>query len=226
MIKIVLVEDDEVLRKGLADYLRLSGMAVSDVASGLALYQRLSAERFDVAILDVNLPDASGFDLAKDLRAKDGMGIIILTARTTRDDRLRAYEDGADIFLSKPVDGRELALAVTNLAERVRQAATTETQNWQLLSQPSRLVGPGERQIELTSRELLLIELLAEAEGEVVNRAQLEHILGFDDKETISRGLDAMTRRLRSKARLAGLELPVQVIRSVGLRVTHPLRKA
>lgn len=230
MIKVVLVEDDEVLRKGLAEYLRLSDIAVSEVATGIELYRALRTDRFDVAVLDVNLPDTTGFDLARDLRSDGSMGIIMLTARTARSDRLQAYEVGADIFLSKPADGAELVLAIRNLAARVggqqpTPIAGAHEETWQLRSQQGRLVDPQSRFIGLTTREVLFLELLADAGGELVNRGELERILGYTARETVSRGLDALVRRLRAKAKAAGMDLPVQTIRSVGLRVTKPLTK-
>ncbi|WP_163484600.1 response regulator transcription factor, partial [Escherichia coli] len=88
---------------------------VTEAASGIALYKALRQESYDIAVLDVNLPDISGFELARDLAPQAEMGIIMLTARTGRDDRVRGYADGADLYLTKPVDSEELALAIVNL---------------------------------------------------------------------------------------------------------------
>src|ERR1700742_2168908 len=89
--RVVLVEDDHDLRQGLSDYLRLSGITVVDVASAAAFYKALRREDFDIAILDINLPDISGFELTRDLATEGRMGVIILTARTGRDDKIQGY---------------------------------------------------------------------------------------------------------------------------------------
>jgi two-component system torCAD operon response regulator TorR len=231
-IRVILVEDDNVLRQGLTDYLRLSGFAVTDVSSGLALYKTLRSEAFDVAILDVNLPDTSGFELARDLRTEQALGIIILTARSGRQDRLQAYEEGADIFLTKPTDGAELALATRNLAARVRQQrapveppSPAGEEPWQLQLRQRRLVNPDGGGIALTPREGVLLEMLADAGGAVVSRARIEEVLGYGDKLPNSRGLDAMLQRLRMKAQASGIELPIQIVHAIGLRCISPLRK-
>ena len=110
------------MRAGLADYLRLSGSIVTEASSGIAFYKAMRADRFDVAILDVNLPDTSGFELARDAAEDGQMGVVILTARAGRDDRVKGYGVGADLYLTKPVDGEELLLAVRNLTRRARKA--------------------------------------------------------------------------------------------------------
>ncbi len=123
-ISVVLVEDDHDLRHGIADYLRLQAIDVTDVASGIGFYTALNHNDFDEAILDVNLPDVSGFELARAASSGKRMGVIMLTARANREDRINGYEHGADLYLTKPVDGEELALAIGNLARRIRAIAT------------------------------------------------------------------------------------------------------
>jgi two-component system torCAD operon response regulator TorR len=122
-VRVVLVEDDHDLRQSIADYLHLRAFDVTDVDSAFGFYRALAEKEFDIAILDVNLPDASGFDLARRISSGDRLGVIILTARTTRDDRIKGYEEGADLYLTKPVDGEELALAIGNLARRLQRVA-------------------------------------------------------------------------------------------------------
>ena len=121
MQRVILVEDNDDLRRGLAEYLSLCNFVVDEAATAAAFYQSLRAHSYDVVILDVNLPDASGFDLARFMAAQRDTGVIVLTARGARQDRVRGYETGADIYLTKPVDSEELALAAWNLGNRVRR---------------------------------------------------------------------------------------------------------
>lgn len=121
---VILVEDNGILRQSLADYLRLCNMDVTEAASGTEFHALLPRARYDIAVLDVNLPDTSGFDLAASLSASNDMGIIMLTARARRDDRIEGYQRGADLYFTKPVDSEELAVAITNLARRARRVGT------------------------------------------------------------------------------------------------------
>lgn len=117
---VLLVEDDDELREALAETLRLNGMTVSEAESGAAFRDALRAGDVEVAIIDVNLPDISGFMLARDLAAAPRRPGIIMLTLAARHDRVRGYAEGADLYMTKPVDGEELVLAVGNMARRLR----------------------------------------------------------------------------------------------------------
>jgi len=240
-VRVILIEDDHDLRQGIADYLRLQAIEVTDVASGAGFYTTLMDGDFDVAILDVNLPDVSGFELARVISSTKPMGVIMLTARTGREDRIKGYEQGADLYLTKPVDGEELALAIANLARRVRSTASsakataddkdhalaqaTEHQ-WLLDLQRHRLTSPEGRAILLSGREAMLMETLARAAGATVPRHVLDTLFGTGSADPESRRLDAALRRLRMKARAAGCDLPLHVVHAVGVRFVGTLKLA
>lgn len=230
-MRVILVEDDHDLRQGIADYLRLKTIDVTDVASGVGFYTVLMDSDFDIAILDVNLPDVSGFELARAVSSRKRMGVIMLTARTGREDRIKGYEQGADLYLTKPVDGEELALAIGNLARRIRSAdgPTTDTAAsqrrsgivegaWLLELQRRRLMSPAGVPILLSGREAMLMEHLARAKGATVSRAAIDALLGHHHSDPESRRLDAAFRRLRMKARTAGADLPLHVVHAAGVR--------
>lgn len=233
-VRALLVEDDEDLRQGLADYLRLSGIDVTEAGSGVAFYRALRSAAFDVAILDVNLPDVSGFELAKDLAqdlSKDlaparNIGVIMLTARAGRDDRMRGYAEGADVYLTKPVDSEELLHLTRNLAQRVRAARSPDTSGepavatdmWLLDSVQQQLTPPLGSVISLSGRELMLLERMAAADGATVPRQALADHLGYGAATAESRSLDAVLRRLRQKAGDCGVDLPLRAVHAVGLR--------
>lgn len=230
---VILVEDDHDLRQSLADYLRLRNMVVTEAASGIAFYRALQTGRFDIAVLDVNLPDTSGFDLASDIAGQRDMGVIMLTARTGRDDRVRGYSKGADIYLTKPVDSEELALVVGNLARRMRLAAGSpkesspsvdrEKADWELDRHARTLHAPGLGTAKLSARETLLLELLARHGDATVSRARISALYGDAEPDPESRRLDAALARLRSKLKTESMELPLQVVHSVGLRLVRPI---
>ncbi|WP_181409994.1 response regulator transcription factor [Martelella alba] len=220
MIRILLVEDDRDLCQSLAEYLRLRGNAVTEAASGLEFYRALRNATFDIVILDVNLPDCNGFELAGEL-APDAkrMGIIMLTARTGRDDRIRGYEEGADLYMTKPVDGNELLLAIRNLVRRLPETPVTSHRPapaWKLDRRGFLLISPADRKIDLTGREMQLLILLAEAGGQPVSRTALSEAFGFEDRPE-ARGIDAIIQRLKQKAASVDIDLPMKTIRSVGI---------
>jgi len=124
---VILVEDDAPLRGGLADLLPPSGFSVTAVGAGLS-FCRLVAERpFSVAVIDLVLPDQAGEDLVDYTRRNTSNSIVVITARDTLDTRVACYRTGADIFLGKPVGGRELAAAIETLLHLTHRAIAGET---------------------------------------------------------------------------------------------------
>jgi DNA-binding response OmpR family regulator len=231
--RVLLVEDDHELREALAENLRLNGIDVTEADSGGSFRKALHAGPIDVAIIDVHLPDATGFELTRELADHESRpGVIILTARTGRQDRRQGYAEGADLYMTKPVDGEELLFAVRNLARRVRHAETsaapreTAERAWKLDMVRNRLVSPDDTFITLTGREVLLLEQFVMANGEPVSRAALAAVMGYGDPGPENRGLDAALRRLREKASARNIDLPLLVIHSVGIRFVSPFRLA
>lgn len=234
--KIILVEDDHDLRQSLADYLRLRNMHVTEAPSGIAFYKAWRQERYNIAILDVNLPDVSGFELARDLAAQPEMGIILLTARTSRDDRVRGYAEGADLYLTKPVDTEELALAILNLGRRIRRESeerasvrgggageTRKGVAWQLNRQTQMLRSPDAKSMKLSAREVILLEHLAARPHETVSRDLIMRLFGHVRVDPESRRFDAFLARLRSKLKAAEMECPLQVVHSAGVRLVKQI---
>lgn len=230
--RIVLVEDDDDLRQSIADYLRLRKIHTTDVASGIELYKALRQERYDIAVLDVNLPDVSGFELARDI-ASQGMGVIMLTARTGRDDRIRGYTDGADLYLTKPIDSEELVLAIINLGRRIRRSAIPANAGqasaaeinlpWKLNRQTQMLSAPRGASVKLSAREVVLLEYLARRQGETVSRAEISSLFRDAHRDPESRRIDAALARLRAKLKSNGMEFPLHVVHSAGVRLVKTI---
>lgn len=224
--RVIFLEDDHQLRLGLTDFLRLHSFSVTDVASWAEFEQVFAKQPFDIAILDVNLPDANGFEIASQLSRHAGLGIIVLTARATRADRVMGYEKGADLYFTKPVDGAELVAAIRNLHRRVRgprqdhlpKPLANQPAPWRFDSVRQCLFSPEGITISLSGRETRLVRSLVAAKGEVVSRSDLAAAVGSEDLGTESRSLDAIVRRLRQKARQMGTEMPVHVVHGLGFR--------
>ena len=135
-LRIIIAEDDDDQRNGIRDFFTFGKHHVVAVATGRDFYQALDGSIFDVAIIDIGLPDQSGLVLAEYLRANSDTGIIILTGRDDEEHQLKGYDSGADIYLTKPVSSRVLSAAVTRLAERVTirspQTTTASLPTWTL----------------------------------------------------------------------------------------------
>ncbi|WP_198155858.1 response regulator transcription factor [Herbaspirillum autotrophicum] len=225
-INVVLVEDDEDLRDSVVEWLELAGMQVSAVGSAAEFYQVLPKRDFQVAVIDVGLPDQSGHVLAQYLRANTGTAVIMLTARSTIDDKIKGYDSGADLYLVKPVDCRELSAAIVSIAQRVRKFSPEPpaTQHmpaaqhlWTISAAQWQLSGAGDAQISLSVKELKFLALLAATPGQPVLRKTVLTELYQRHDDYTGRSLDSMVRRLRAKVVAAtGVAIPIRTVHAVG----------
>lgn len=200
--RVLLVEDDDLLRPSLVSLLELSGFDVTGVADGLSFYRALSGGTFDVAVVDLGLPDQSGETLVDYARRNTSLPIVVITARDTLDTRVDCYRTGADLFLAKPVDGRELAAAIASLAARRRSpgpSQTVEEPVWALLASQRTLVGPDGQRMEFTAKEWLFLSLVADRGGECATRESLRLALYGRDDTSADHGLETLVRRTRQK---------------------------
>lgn len=117
---ILLVDDDVDLREAVCDYLRLAGFAVTGVATAAEFYRKLEGADFELAMIDLGLPDQDGIAIASFVAERTTMGVIVFTGRRDTASRLSALRAGADLYFVKPVDSVELAAAARNLLRRVR----------------------------------------------------------------------------------------------------------
>ncbi len=199
--RILLVEDNKALRDSVAEYLTIVGYDVTAVESGLAFYHALAEQTFDVAVIDLGLPDINGLQLVEYIRNNTKMRCIILTARDLVDDRIAGYDCGADLYMVKPVDCRELASALTRMVQRVavQRDDTNGTGQWRLNRHNATLVTPSYAIIPLTAREMDFLLCLGAASEEAVPRTDILAALGYSNDEFSNRALESLIRRLRRK---------------------------
>lgn len=219
--KIIVVEDDADLRDQVVTYLSLSGFDTVGVGSAADLYRRMAVENFTILVLDLRLPDEDGLSIAAHVRANGNLGIIMVTARGDIDDRLRGREAGADVYLTKPVDLRELIAALKSLERRLKPAAEPQPSpaaaHWRLDRESFSLTAPNGRVVPLTANEVALLSRLSSPSGVTVPRGDLLATLGHDPDDPSNRNLDAALRRLRLKVeREAGVPLPIRTVHSIG----------
>lgn len=235
-IQVALVEDDPLLRDSLTSYLELIGFSVTAVGDGISLYAELKLQRFDVAVVDLGLPDQAGEILVDYLRRNTQSAIIVITARDTLDTRVECYRVGADLFLGKPVDGRELAAAISSLAARRSMVAVLPSEKpvtpqakksgvWIFAARQRILSSPEAISIELTPKESQLLTVLFACAGITVRRDQLLEAIYHRHDESSERALDTLVRRTRSKIEVAtGTPAPILTEHGVGYAFVANIR--
>jgi two-component system phosphate regulon response regulator OmpR len=180
--------------------------------------------RFDLLILDVMMPGETGFDLARDLRASSSVPIIMLTARDEAESRIEGLTIGADDYVGKPFEPRELSLRVASILRRARPAAAPAVESVRFGEFRFHLargeLKRGEQTVRLTDRERDMLRLLAATPGETIPR----QTLAGNDGATGERAVDVQINRLRRKIEHDPANpLLVQTVRGIGYRlVTTP----
>ncbi len=218
MANIIIAEDDDDLRASFVDYLSQAGHLVKAAADALGFYQQLATQSFDIALLDVNLPQQDGFSIAKHVYENSDMAIIIATGRGEVDDRITGYSSGADVYLVKPVDCAELSAAIDALTRRRAKTAGREiTPTWSVDRVRLQLCGPDGRSVDLTRKESQLLELFAANPETIIHKQEMLSALGYDGAKPESRALDVAVSRLRSKVLSSfGQTLPLQTVQNAG----------
>jgi two-component system phosphate regulon response regulator OmpR len=217
---LLVVDDDRRIRDLLSRFLSGEGYRVTTADTAAEARAKLHGLHFDLLILDVMMPGESGFDLAKAIRAESAVPILMLTARDEKESRIEGLEIGADDYLGKPFEPRELSLRIANILKRAQPAVAPAPESVRF--------GPfvfhigrgelrrGEEVIRITDREREMLRVLAASPGETVPRQDLAGNGG-----TVSeRAVDVQVNRLRRKIeRDPGNPLLVQTVRGIGYRL-------
>jgi two-component system OmpR family response regulator len=216
MTTIALLEDEADLREEVADFLGSRGHRVLQAGSLAEFLPLASAAR--VAVLDVMLPDGSGFDALRQVRAfSPRTGVIMLTALGAASDRMAGLRQGADHYLVKPFGLLELDAVIEALLRRVGR-------EWVFDAARATLLDPAGQIIELTDQEAVVLGLLARAPDHVVTRRQIVEALGQVWTHYDLRRLDTLVSRLRARwQRISGCELPLRTLHREGYEFTAML---
>ena len=200
LMKILVVEDEDDLRGSLKQSLVEQGYAVDTAGDGEEAIHLALENGYDAIILDVVLPKADGWKVLRDLREKKKTPVLMLTSRNTRADVIQGLDRGADDYLTKPFDLKEVHARVRALIRRSKGHADPILNFGRVvLDSGKKLVTLDQELIDLTHREYSLVEYLAFRRGDVVSRTELYEHLFADDDESMSNLLDVHVCNVRKK---------------------------
>jgi DNA-binding response OmpR family regulator len=198
--RILVVEDDPTLRLVLRDNLHSEGYEVDVAADGACAIKRFRAVIPDLIVLDLTLPDHDGFELLPILRSLGQVPIIILTARTQRDEKLKGLTLGADDYITKPFDPAELLARIRAVLRRARPSVSRIRLGAVTIDFLKKHASSGRRPIPLTHREFELLSYLADRRDVVVHRDELlRAVWGYLDSDIVTRTVDFAVARIRRK---------------------------
>ncbi len=214
---LLVVDDDERLRALLQRYLSSNGFRVSAAANAADARALMKSMAFDLLIVDVMMPGESGFELTQSVRAGSSVPILMLTAKGEAEDRIQGLERGADDYLAKPFEPRELVLRIGGLLRRAAPPARTaigEVRMGDCIYDPERKqLKRKDKPVRLTTSESALLQLFAANAGRSFSRADLCARLGV----ALERSIDVQVTRLRRKIEEdPKLPLYLQTVRGVG----------
>jgi DNA-binding response OmpR family regulator len=200
-VRILLVEDDDLLAAGIRDTLERALYAVEWVPDGAQALAALKSNAFDLVVLDLGLPKIDGVEVLRKVRGEGGaVPVIVLSARDTAPDRVLGLDAGADDYLVKPFDVDELLARVRAQLRRQRGAAVNVIEHGPLRLDPAALTVTFEGQpVALQRREFMLLQKLLQSAGQVLSRAQLEDSLYGWDSGVESNSVDVHIHKLRRK---------------------------
>ena len=217
---LLVVDDDRRIRDLLSRFLNGEGYRVTTADSAVDARAKLTGLSFDLLILDVMMPGESGFDLAQSIRGTSTVPILMLTARDAAESRIKGLEMGADDYLSKPFEPRELSLRIASILKRTRPEAAPPVESVRFGPFVYHLargeLRKGEDVVRLTDREREMLRILAGTPGETVARLALAGNGG----SVSERAVDVQVNRLRRKIeRDPANPMFVQTVRGVGYRL-------
>ena len=215
-MRILLVEDDVMLAEAIARALTQSAHTVDSARTGEEADHALVTGNYDLVLLDIGLPQLDGFEVLKRLRQRrSSVPVLMLTVRDSLEDRIAGLDLGADDYLTKPFHLSELEARVRALIRRAHSTGSSELTHGPLrLDMAGRRLYCNEQPLDLSAREIAVIELLLLREGKVVTKQQIvDHLYGWDDSST-SNAVEVFVYRLRRKIEVSGVD--IRTVRGMG----------
>jgi two-component system, OmpR family, response regulator len=221
-MRILVVEDDPVMADALTTSLRNQGYAVDHVADGIAADNALAVHPFDLLLLDLSLPRLPGLEVLRKLRLRKSMlPVLILTAHGSIDERVEGLDLGADDYLTKPFNLRELHARIRVLARR-GQSVAADTIEYGRLSydRGARVARLSGELVDLSAREMGVLEILLTRIGRLVSKDQMASLLCEWGEEVSENAIEVYVHRLRKK--LEGGDIKITTLRGLGYCLERP----
>ncbi|ACZ12404.1 response regulator transcription factor [Sulfurospirillum deleyianum] len=223
MTKILMIEDDLELAEILMEYLEQFEMSITVADDPYMGLSTLDTQAFDLVILDLTLPGIDGLEVCKEIRKRHTLPIIISSARTDITDKVTALENGADDYLPKPYNPRELQARIMSLLRRQKGLLTTEQlpqkqKAFHLIEEQMRIDFQG-KELHLTAAEYGILAYLIKKEGGVVSREELIYNIEVISEETTNKSIDVIIGRIRQKLGENPKEpLYIHAVRGIGYK--------
>ncbi len=228
MIKILMIEDDAELAEILTEYLEQFDMKVTNIEDPFLGLSTLTTQEFDLVILDLTLPGLDGLEVCTDIRKRYDIPIIISSARHDITDKVEALERGADDYMPKPYDPRELEARIRSLLRREKNAFDTpksskkEVQKDITIDNEKSIIYFKNSELTLTNAEYGILKYLLKKEGGVVSREELIYNVEAISEESTNKSIDVIIGRIRQKLN----EVPknpkyIHSVRGIGYKFTQ-----
>jgi two-component system, OmpR family, response regulator len=217
-VRLLIVEDDDIVADAIARGLTAASYSVLRVASAEAAQAAIANEEFAMAVIDVGLPGTDGLTLVRRLRSGGkSLPALILTARCTLTDKVKALDLGADDFLSKPFEAAELAARCRALMRRTSGAADGLVKLHRMsVDLAGKRLCVDEAEVDFTAREWLVLECLARRIGQIVSKERVQQAVAGPDQDITANAVEVHISRLRSKLGNAAL---IRSLRGLGYRL-------
>ena len=218
MNTLLMIEDDLELAEILSEFLEQCGFKVTVEDDPFKALSILKLQKFDAVILDLTLPGMDGLEVCKAIRERQNIPIIISSARSDVSDKINALELGADDYLPKPYDPRELEARLHSVLRRYDAlvALEAETQSDFKLNESAMQISYKSRPLDLTNAEYGILGHMIKKQGMVVSREDLIHNVSAINEDSSNKSIDVMMGRIRNKIGDKGL---IESIRGIGYKL-------
>lgn len=201
--RILIVEDEDVTRFNLKKLFEAEGYQVFEAINGTEMETSLQKNRINLVIMDINLPGKNGLLLGRELTKQPNLGLIFLTGRDSDIDKVLGLEIGADDYLTKPFNPRELTIRARNILNRITQTSqelsneVIKFNGWTLNSHSRKMISPLNDEVSIPRGEYRALKLLINNAGKIITRQELIHEMTGRDLRENDRTVDVTIRRLR-----------------------------
>lgn len=217
---ILIVEDEIAFAEILRDYLHASGYAIEMLHSGESVVEYVRTSPPHLILLDLMIPEVDGSTICKEIRVFSDLPIIMLTAKISELDRLLGYDIGADDYICKPVNPREILARIKAVLRRFEPARITAQSSLLKFDEECFVARLNDHPLDLTSMEFRVLQLLSEKEGRVFSRTQIMNHLYQDEAKATDRAMDTHIKNLRKKmTSVYDDEVPIKSVYGIGYKL-------